>query len=140
MLEFGGLRHAFNFGISFPIADDFTGGPWLTAGYGFNWFLSGWRHHRSDPARKAFVIKATLNVLYDWDLGNGAAGTFGVIDNRGKVIHLLDQTADSIFTRKRIISGTSFWRGPLKSSLPASFWPDWLSSWQPVSSMISPVR
>jgi hypothetical protein len=97
-VEVGRERWAFNMGFSVPFTDAFTGGYWLTSGYGRNFFLSGWRHHQAGPSKRPFVIKVTVNLLYDWDLGANAAGTFGSIDNTSKIIHLMGLSIDSVFT------------------------------------------
>src|SRR5579859_2734806 len=56
LIELGHKHHFVNFGFAFPVnKGGFTGGPWLTTGYGFLWYADPWRRGRSHFEKKRFA-------------------------------------------------------------------------------------
>jgi hypothetical protein len=97
--EVGTLRHTFSISAYASVVQgSITGGYPITAGYGFNWQLNAPGEHERDPAKKALVLKAVLNLFYSWERGGNGSALIGRIDNTGKVLRVLGYTADSVWT------------------------------------------
>jgi hypothetical protein len=97
--ELGTLRHTFSVSACNSVVQgSLTGGYPITAGYGFNWQLNAPGEHKRDPAKKALVLKAMLNLFYSWERGANGSALIGRIDNTGKVLQVLGYTADSVWT------------------------------------------
>jgi len=85
--EGGNLNHFFTAGIAFSFIGGYTGGVMFSAGYGRNYYIG------------PLVIKPSVNIVYTEDDGYNSAGRLGSIDNRGRTIQMLDETANPEYQR-----------------------------------------
>jgi hypothetical protein len=96
--EIGGLRHFVNFGFSFPLVGNSTGGYNLFAGYGYTFYVNGFGDRSRRPEQKAFLIKPSLALSYTQDNGFNDPARMGTIDNSDKTILLFGQTASPSYS------------------------------------------
>jgi hypothetical protein len=89
--EFGGLRYFFTSNWSFDLNTRIVGN--VSGGYGHMWYFNGLGEHANNVIDKRFVLKASMNVVYDVNDGN-----IGIIDNTNSTINVLGLTANPQYT------------------------------------------
>jgi hypothetical protein len=94
--EIGDLHSFFNAGFSLSIIGQWTSGYKFSMGYGYNFYLDGFRHSESIEG-KTFVIKPSISIAYTLDNGDNRDASLGSIDNQGKTITVFGKTANPSF-------------------------------------------
>lgn len=92
----GGLRQFFNLNVAVGLYSNwnYSVPESVSLGYGYSWYLNGFKEHEKNVADKRFVFKTSVNVSYLDENSN----SLGFIDNTNNTIQALGHTVNSRYS------------------------------------------